>query len=483
VLTLWLSKPALDRVLIITFGDLQIGKRPQPPGSVRRMLSSSPGALLSELTWFRLIPWRLYLLPVRLLEGQRGEEFRRRCRALAAEWSWHGAALRFFSFCVEWSAFFACIGIVELLLPVELFGVLGGEEAPLPALLLVLIYAVAMSMAEVLHASSAFGLYINRRIWLEGWDIERKFTAIAQRLNTNSGMRRASSSRSDRSGFRGTAGRLLVAGLLCLNLLGPTAVTAASEELPQELGKRISPAQRLELERELETVLEDTEFERYEDAVRWEWRGGEGFRWDAELPEMPLLVAVAELLNRALPWLLIAALLALLVLAYSRYGRRLGKLMGRGAVRRRSGAGPSGGGEVKHHARSEGERQHSQPPGFAARARAAWQEGSREAALRILYLGALTRMVVRTGREPGLSATERERVRIFAGSGRDAGELELFEELTRVWSAYFYGGRLPRDAHFNPLCERWREREEEAPLSPAAPAPSGGTGLSRKEER
>jgi hypothetical protein len=68
---------------------------------------------------------------------------------------------------------------------------------------------VACSLMDVFITGAGFGLYVNSRTWIEGWDIELAFKRMANRLKNTT---------------------LIVLGLLCL--CGAPEVRAQEEDEP-----------------------------------------------------------------------------------------------------------------------------------------------------------------------------------------------------------------------------------------------------------
>ena len=466
ILVLWLLKPLLDRILVTGFGAALIGEELSPFSLVRRSFSCAPAALIWETTWFRAVPWRLYLLPIRCLERQRGAAFRKRRKTISAEWVWPATALRVFSVCVEWGAFFGSGLLLQWLFSAAFFSRALGANESLAALGLLVLYGGAMTVSEALHAASAFGLYINRRIWLEGWDIERSFTVMAERVSAaHSGATTSGRwSQRRRASLRPPVVFVVLWALTALTF--STAQSARAEELPRELTKRIPQERQVEIERELQHILDQPQFDRYDQAVRWRWKNGSGFEWNAELPQPEFLKELFRAMARILPWTVAAVLLAVALLTFTRYAGRWA---------RPAGASPSSAPEPPQRR----DRSPVQPsrfsrraaPGFSSRALQAWQQGRSIDAMEELYFGAAAFLERCCGAAPPGSATEEERSRFFARRcGKSADEqlpkdeelVALFSRTTAAWSAWAYGMRSPSDSEFSQLCARWQAKERQS---------------------
>ena len=199
-LGLWWLKPFFDRLCLHV-----ISKRffTDSAGSLSSGLAHTLFSSLSgDLLWRRFSPFRCSVMPLRLMERLKSKQYEERKKTLAR------GGLYF-------SALISCLG-----LPLELF-LLGGEIIFFTLLfdlffsgsslflllnyeiILLLIYAaycVNYILVESLYVCMGFGIYINSRIEVEGWDIEllfRRFSAKAAGL------------------ARGAAKILFVVSLLC----------------------------------------------------------------------------------------------------------------------------------------------------------------------------------------------------------------------------------------------------------------------------
>ena len=145
--------------------------------------------LLGDLLWRRFSPFRCSFTPLRLMERLKSKKFEERKKSLS-----RGG--------IHFSALLSCLG-----LPLELF-LLGGEiifftimfslfssysvflffvnygTAPL---LIYLAFCINYILVGSLYVCMGFGIYINSRVEVEGWDIEllfKKFSIKSSRTNT-----------------------------------------------------------------------------------------------------------------------------------------------------------------------------------------------------------------------------------------------------------------------------------------------------------
>jgi hypothetical protein len=171
-------KPWLDRSLLFVLSRAVFGQDTRFADLWREQRQVWWRQLPSTLTWRRLSPWRSFTQPARQLEGQRGEDLRRRRLQLLR--GRRGAAF----------AMHAAFAHVELLLMLGLvalaawfepngkpFAVLEMFEGDglLASLIPAAAYAAIVWIVEPFYVAAGFAMYLNRRVELEAWDIEQEF--------------------------------------------------------------------------------------------------------------------------------------------------------------------------------------------------------------------------------------------------------------------------------------------------------------------
>jgi hypothetical protein len=188
-LILWYLKPLFDRpvlhIIAIRFFESGSGTKRLLRGLGQDMFRGLPGDLL----WRRFSPLRSAVMPLRVLEKLRGKETRKREQALAR------GGLQFCSLLTIWGFFleFALLAgeLIFSLLMIELV-----QESYVSSLgdlfdkLEIFIFAawcVNYMLVESIYVCMGFGVYINSRVAIEGWDIEillRKFTGTRKKKRT-----------------------------------------------------------------------------------------------------------------------------------------------------------------------------------------------------------------------------------------------------------------------------------------------------------
>lgn len=178
-LVFWLLKPLFERGLLYYLSRVVFGETL----SVKETLSAWPSQMkpmwLSSITIRRLAPSRSFNTAVTQLEGLTGEQRTKRLTALHHNQNnntpWWTVC------CAHWEAFIqiGLLTLMQIMLPTE-FGV--GSFADIymsdiwemDTILNIVLYLSA-SLIAPFYVAGGFIAYLNRRVILEGWDIELGF--------------------------------------------------------------------------------------------------------------------------------------------------------------------------------------------------------------------------------------------------------------------------------------------------------------------
>ena len=430
----WWLKPLYDRVALAVLADALFGRVPtllETLTSVPQLIGST--GLLHSLTWLRFSPLRTFTAPVLQLEGLRGVERSRRVSVLVGRDTRAALGLLFACGIFELVILAAGLQFVATFRPegaiAEFWrGVVQGGGPEL-SWLEALLYPLAIAAIEPLYVAGGFALYVNRRIWLEGWDIDLAFRKLEQRVS-------ADAARKPRA-------RATLLGLLALALLTPVAAGAQTEveappscEAPGPDGA--GPC--------IDSVLAGEEFATVEKVEIWlpkasqpdaagepGWIGRFGL-W---------LASVAATLFRVGAWLGIALLLGALAIAVARSLRERARL---------PGAQIADETELRFGLDL---RPEALPADVVALARARFAGGDASGALSLLYRAALVKLVRGFGLRVPAGATEGECERI-ARAALDSDLASDFALLTRAWVFCAYARETPAPEAFAELCQRWQ---------------------------
>lgn len=431
-LLMWWAKPAYDRALLLVLGRGVFGERLR----LGLALGLLPGlwwrsGLLWSLTLGRFSPTRAYDLPLVVLEGAHGKAYRARRRLLHGDGSGAATWLTVIGAHLEGMLGIAGIILMIWLLPanieLEFTDFFAAETSSTIDYLFILPSYVAMTLVEPFYVAAGFSLYLNRRTWLEGWDLELAFRRLATRL--------------------GLALLLVGLSLTSLGLSGTLSPAYAMDArvLPPETECAPRPEPRNAVERALSDVLAQPEFKACEPERYWRWLEpkAEVTRKTPQktLPWDNLIRALATAMEWTL-WGLLGLALAILGVYLLRW---LKWLDWQTVVTRRT--------LPPEQLMGLDIRPEQLPTDVPAVAWQLWQAGEAEAALSLLYRGALATLVQRAVPLEG-SATEGDCLTQVTRH-QPQPVSRFFAELTHAWLLTAYAHRPPATPQVQQLCQQW----------------------------
>ena len=458
-LILWWLKPAFDRVPLFVISRAVFGEAPSLAETLRAQREWGWRALASWLTFRRLHPGRAMLLPVDLLESPPRESRRKRIDALMRRDSAPNIMLTIVGVHMEVIFCFAVWTLALMFVPVEFFSdSLKAmwenlfDKPPLWGRAVVdLVGWFAMTLVEPFYVGAGFGLYLNRRVQLEGWDIELAFRRLASRL------------------AQPLAAALLAAVALChapsVRADEPAAQAKVQATLESAEDKKAKPLAEIfgdeyrkdggKFAAAVKRAYLDEDLNPTQKVGRWKPR----LQGDAEQPSAPkkspsLVNAFGEMVAFAAKfglWIIAAVLLVVLLFNAPRW---LPWVAGRRARVRAADA-------IEVH---DIEAAAAIPDDIPAAVRALWERGRAREALSLLYRAAVSRLAERLGTPLPPGATEADCLRHARKLGADA-YVPLFARIVRCWQAAAYAQRLPAAQDLDALLHAWQ----------AGPAPSGAT--------
>ncbi len=443
-IAMWWLKPVFDRVPLFVLSRAVFGEVPDTRSTLRGAFRGGGRAMLGYLTWRRLGPARSLLLPVDVLEGgdPRQAGARRRVLAGPAYGVASLATLTFLHF--EMALAFGLALLAFLFVPSEYlrtsFMLLWQHLQDSPAWLLVIENALAWTATSVLepfYVGAGFGLYLNRRTEIEGWDIELAFRRLRARLLAAGG----------------------AALLLGAVFMAPLPSIAATPEAKRAPGCPLPTR----TERTLREAFGEAYVEpgAFHDAVdrayadprlhpqrtvsQWKPKKPREDRGSMPLPAwLDHIGALIGTLGRAALWLLAGGVLLALVLTAKHWLPWL-RGLAMPPVARATPVGEQASAAVE-----------PLPDDIVASVRALWDEGRARDALALLYRAAVEAMVAATGRELPPGATEAQCLR--ASQALPEATRRTFARVVRLWQYAAYAERLPaQDAFDEALAEAARQ--------------------------
>ena len=176
-LAVWLAKPWLDRAALFALSRALFGESTAPAdlwAARERVLR--PNVLM--LLLMRLSASRSFKLPIVQLEGLAGRAQRDRVRQLTLRHRGVARAMTL-AFANAELALCSSVLILRVMLAPHVLGFesgwLTGLAAAQAGLVSSIAYVLAVAFLEPFYVAAGFGLYLNRRVELEAWDIEQEF--------------------------------------------------------------------------------------------------------------------------------------------------------------------------------------------------------------------------------------------------------------------------------------------------------------------
>jgi hypothetical protein len=179
---LWYLKPFFDRAVLhivsVRFFEPFAGARRIFRGLGKSVFRSLSGDLL----WRRFSPWRGVMTPVRVLEGIKSRRLRQRKKELVKGGIDFCVVLSGWGLLLEWALlsgeilFFWSIGHITR--PDLMPGF--GDFLQQNELFFFAAWCVNIMLVESICVCMGFGLYINSRVAVEGWDLQLLFRRLAE---------------------------------------------------------------------------------------------------------------------------------------------------------------------------------------------------------------------------------------------------------------------------------------------------------------
>lgn len=440
MLLLWWSKPVIETFHLQFLGRALFDENLHAKNILRHKWSILFHEIIAKLTWRRFHPLRSFIMPVAELEQLTGKTRLQRIRVLSRTNSGSALWLTSFGFMVEMIFTIDMLLVAFALLPKEVTDRIDWNQMLSDEILTNSVAAAAiLSMFLVMpfYVAAGFSLYINRRTWLEGWDIELTFKQLVHRLDK-----------------RKAVVALAATTLAACMFMPAKPVMAATLQLdgePTSTLQRVPVVTPRVLEDNREAVieiLEGPDFRRMEkrEVLRPISKEPQKaaprsvkklFKWLAQVGEW---IARA---TEALLWASVAIVILVLARIWPRFRQR---------ARRRAQAidgqpaytliyGPDG-------------KLQALPEQLTAEAQRYWQEGNAREALSLLYRGALAHLSHRFHLPLGSSYTEIESVELCQERCPPVIGT-YFNRLTQAWMRIAYGHREISQQEFDDLLTGW----------------------------
>jgi hypothetical protein len=463
-LAMWWLKPLFDRIALYVLAHAVFG---DVPTTRRTLLAQRHWGLRwmpAYLTWRRLGPVRSLYLPVDLLEGGQGDDARHRRRALGAPVYGVGVLLTVACVHFEFVLNLGTLALAMLFIPAEyLMESARWAWSALTQQPVWLQFAgnavawLATTLVEPFFVGAGFGLYLNRRTEIEGWDIE----IVLRRLRSRLGK---------------AATPLLLALALC-GVAGPgraqdaqpaprpalekehTDIRARPPTLPHVFGTPL--ADDLRLREAVKRAYADPTVSPKRKVVHWQPRDKAKPAKPGDMSALRWLASLVAAIGEYGLWLLFGALALVLLLTSPRWMRWL---------RDASAREDSQPDEIRTTPTAESD---AMPEDLPSAIRRLWHAGRERDALALMYRGSVEAMARRAQVVLVPGATEAECLRASRKLAL-ADDREAFAQAVRTWQFAAYAHGLPATADFEALLDTLAQRFAWSGRSMAT-APSGGS--------
>ena len=425
LLLIWWLKPLWERPLLYILSQAFFGRLPSLRETLRAFPAMAGNQWFASLTWRRFSPSRSMDLPVIQLERLKGRQRARRLAVLHRTVGGGAGWLTIVGVHIESLLALAAVALAVMFTPVgsgwDSFGLFMGESLLAGHLSVWLTY-LCMWLVAPFYVAAGFSLYLNRRIWLEGWDIELGFRRMQQRLVAR---RRAGG----------------VAAAICCCLVMAAAgdeVWAGDDELSRASAKAM-----------ITQIVADDDFNQTRTVHRLTgWAQGPEADATDDAWEPPAwlsdLVAFNAETARLLLWVAVAIGIIILAVRYRHwlsYYTPASQASEPGAVMPETMFGLAVG-------------RHTLPDDVVAQVRGLWGQRRYRAAFALLYRASLTILMERHQCPFNEALTEGECMRVVeAAASRELSD--YFAELTGHWQSLAYGHQMPDGEVFEALCQRW----------------------------
>lgn len=413
LLIFWWIKPAGARMVLFEISRRLFGEKPSWQAVWREIPRAWTRRFFYRYIWARLSPWLFVTLAVEDLEGLRGSDYKKRCAQVVKRGEGAVMGVYFAAECIGAWLGLAILGLVVMLIPegldqswqmaLETWNPDSPYDTPdLIMRTVVICMTLSISLTDVFVTGSGFGIYINNRTWLEGWDVELAFKRLAQRLS-----------------------KVGLSVLMVMLVFAPHAARADEAKEPTEVIQQVKNHPDFKVHTVTERVPNPTPTKK----------------------PMPWLLGVGEVMMYLFGACAVILLLGVIGVAIWK-NRHVFKLRGAAELlsnKPRAGARVVMGMEVSTT---------SLPADVPTAAWQLWQQGLHQEALALLYSGAISQVIETARVDIHESDTEGDCLRRVEAAGEVAHPI-YFKGITQLWTAMAYAGMKPDAGQVEALCQQW----------------------------
>ena len=179
ILLIWCAKPWLDRTILFALSRALFGQETQLKDLWNSRWDVWGRGFFHSWLLRRLSTRRSYTQPVYQLEGLRGKALRSRLTLIRGPYAYTSLIVTQLFAIAEFALVASGLWLIVWMTPspaiVDWSGVSTHFFAAQSAALNSLLYAAVVCALEPMYVAAGFGMYLNRRVELEAWDIEQEF--------------------------------------------------------------------------------------------------------------------------------------------------------------------------------------------------------------------------------------------------------------------------------------------------------------------
>ncbi len=442
LLVVWWLKPFWDQLNLYMGSRLIFGQKIGVMETLKSGFSVVKKDWWKWLTFRRLSMTRSFDMPITTLEQLGGEARSNRKAVLHQTGSGAPFWLTILTLHLEYILTYGFLMLLYLMVPefVDVdWNVLFFEDATVLSSLSNSLLCISMAALAPFYTMSGFVLYLNRRIELEGWDIELQFRQLAERLKGVA--------------FKSKTANVAVVlfALFSLNIASPnSAIANTSADTVTVLTSESS-------KKRIEKVLEGDAFHQKHTSSTWQRKDATKKDTDNEPPKWlqnlfehmssaaKAIRALGAVIEVAF-WLAIAGLVVYLIYRYRKEIQSMSRFF-RKQKKKTEAPKVLFGLDVTEE---------NLPENVLNEVRALWESGQKRNAISLLYRASLSKLIHEHACPFQSSDTESECVEKVSALGLEKTS-SFLSMLTEVWQSIAYGHLDVSSDRFVELCDRWEE--------------------------
>jgi len=431
----WWLKPLWERPLLAFYSHALFGETLTLKALLKRWRGYALPGLAGQLTWRRLSPMRSFNACVWQLEQVKGETASQRLKVLNSYPSNRAGMLTLLVLHLEQFMAFGLMALLYTLVPWQFNLELSDwfyDQSGLQLAISGLCFYLVLCVTEPLYVACGFSLYLNKRTWLEGWDLQLGLTRLGER-------RRAA---------KNVIGALLIFMLVPFMEPAhaePSASDTTTSEQQQVIELLASPAfMPLEERTERQWINRDNS-----DAESWMetlWRFLFENLDNDETDSSSSPLNIPDALLWAIFWTLFVALaLWLIIKIANQFGLR----------GHRTSKRPM----IPTHVAGLDIRQRSLPKNLNRAVEEALKTGDIRAALAVLMRAALAGVLARYPVALAAGSTEQQCLRTLQQQHGDPLPIAYLQRLTQAWIRTAWAHRPVSDEQVRTLAQHWQQMD------------------------